>query len=199
MSLYNPNVPTGLIALNQDYQNIRNNFTQLNTTYGTDHIPYDNTTSQNGYHKVVHMVPNVGNPAAVAGIGELYCRTVNDGINNDQELFYQTGAGRVILLTRNFVPTVTANGATFLPGGLILNYGRIAISANPTLTTVTFTQAYSSAANVFSITLTRITDATSTTANEVRVSENSVTATNFKISSSSSSSSNEVYWMAIGI
>jgi hypothetical protein len=191
MSLYNPNVPTGTIALNQDYNNIRNNFNQLNITYTKDHIPFDNTTSQNGYHKVVHMVPSVGTPAAVAGIGELYCRTVS----GQEQLFFQTGPGLVIQMTNGFVPVLANNGYTFLPGGIIFQWGYETAPAGAGPHTLTFPISFPS--KFYNIQCTMRANSTSTnviypiTIPQV-VATPSITYTN------TSSSIREFYWTAIG-
>ena len=34
---YQPGIPTGFIGLNEDYLNIQNNFTELNTQFSVDH------------------------------------------------------------------------------------------------------------------------------------------------------------------
>lgn len=101
-------------------------------------------------------------------------------------------------MTRNFAPNPVSNGSTFLPGGLILNYGISNISANPTLTTINFNQPFASPSNVFSIVISRMTADNSTTGQEVRIVTGSVTASLFKVSCSSSSSANIIYWMAVG-
>lgn len=139
MSMYQPLIPTGSVGLNLDYQNIQKNFQQLDTTFGIDHTTFSNGTSNNGYHKVVHLMAQSGTPGAVAGSGELYTRTINDNINTDTELFYQTAGGLVIPLTRNFEPRPQSRGFTMLPGGLILQWGQISASSGSA--TVTFSDS----------------------------------------------------------
>lgn len=211
---YQPNIPTGTVELDQDYLNLRGNFQQLDVSFGIDHVPFSiNTALQPaGYHESVHLNPisttatrppdnfplNPADYTVTPGFQQLFSAQINDSFSTDTALFSLTGGGILSQLTSNILPVASANGCTFLPGGLILNYGKVAISANPTLTTVTFKQAYTSTANVFSVILTRITADNSTTANEVRISSGSISATMFKISSSSSSSANNVYWIAIG-
>jgi hypothetical protein len=134
MTSYQPGIPTGTVNLDQDYANIQGNFGQLNTTYAVNHVPLTQV-SNNGYHTIVNMVANTttaGNPPnnypptpppAVGLTGELYTTQSNDGIITDEILWYQSGGGRVSQLTRNFIPTASQNGATFFPGGLVLQYG----------------------------------------------------------------------------
>jgi hypothetical protein len=140
---YNPLVPTGFIPLNQDYANVQANFNQINNQWLVDHVPLTTTsgTPPNGYHLNVHLVtysstvsnpPNnqpVAQPTATPGIGgapgygQLWNAQINDGINPDETLYFLTGGNRNMQLTRNFVPTAEAKGATFLPGGIIMNWG----------------------------------------------------------------------------
>lgn len=134
MSLYNPNVPTGLIKLKIDYKNVQNNFVQINDTYGIDHVPLtDNSgtfpSGLNGAHKIVHLVPQSGTPTAYTSVGELYSKSINS-IQTDIALFYQTGAGREIQMTMNVVPSPTYNGYSFLPGGLLYQWGFTLVSTS---------------------------------------------------------------------
>lgn len=135
MPTYNPLVPSGTIPLNQDYQNLQDNFNQANVVMGVDHLPFDNATAQTGYHTAIHLVPVstiVTNPpknqpiigyTATPGYGQVISAQIDDGINTDEALFYLTGGNRLIQLTRNFVPVANTNGYTMLPGGLILLWG----------------------------------------------------------------------------
>jgi hypothetical protein len=133
--MFQPGIPTGLVNLDVDYQNLQNNFQQLDTTFGIDHTTFSNQTAQNGFHTEIHMIPfsttttNAPNnqpvvqPTATAGVGQVWSAQINDGINVDEALYFLTGSNRNIQLTRNFVPTNSGNGSTMLPGGLILNWG----------------------------------------------------------------------------
>ncbi len=141
MSTYQPGIPTGTVNLDEDYLNIQGNFQQLQTTYGIDHIALTDNSGTvpaglNGAHKTLHMVPfstttsNPPNnqpvvaPAAVPGMGELFTAKINDGASTDEALYYKSGDnGYLTQLTRNFQPTPSTNGYTFLPGGLILQWG----------------------------------------------------------------------------
>jgi hypothetical protein len=164
MSTYSPSVPTGLIPLDQDYVNLQLNFNQINNTYNTDHIALTDDSGaypkgQNGCHSVIHLVPfstTVSNPpnnypitapSVASSIPDLFSAQFNDGIATDEGLFFETGGSRLMQLTRNFTPTTSTSGATFLPGGLILNYGFLALNTVPLRNggTITYTQPYPNA------------------------------------------------------
>ncbi|MEN6512212.1 MAG: hypothetical protein ABFD00_10350, partial [Chloroherpetonaceae bacterium] len=135
---YQPGIPTGLIDLDVDYQNIQTNFQQLDTQFGIDHIPFSDTSGTvNGFHTSIHFNPisttatNPPNnnppvtPAALPGFGQLFSCELNDGISVDQSLYFLTGSGRLIPLTRNLTPAANPNGFTCLPGGLIMQWGLV--------------------------------------------------------------------------
>lgn len=134
MTAYQPGIPTGTVNLDVDYKNIKNNFGQLDTTYGTDHVPYSQALN-NGFHNIIREVPfsttasnppknqPVAQPAATPGIGTLFTAEVNDGVSIDTALYYLTGANKLQQLTRNLVPVGLTNGYTFLTGGFILQWG----------------------------------------------------------------------------
>lgn len=162
---YQPGIPTGLIDLNIDYTNIQTNFSQLDTQFGIDHVPFSNTTgSINGYHESIHFNPEsttVTNPpnnyppnvpAATPGFGQLFSCQVNDGIAADEALYYLSGGGSLTTLTRNFQPVASTNGKTFLPGGLILQWGTTSSSSSNI--PVSFSPAFPSA--IYNIQVTRL-------------------------------------------
>ncbi len=151
MTVYQPGIPTGFIDLDVDYQNIQNNFTQLDTTYKIDHIPLTQAPF-NGFHTVVHLTsfssqatnpPNnqpVSSPPTVGGVGEIFSAQIDDGLNPDEALYFKTGGGRLMQFTRNFTPIPLTNnyapasggpnvgtdfnaGATFISGGIIFQWG----------------------------------------------------------------------------
>lgn len=135
-SSYQPGIPTGTVPLDLDYINLQNNFQQLDTSFGVDHLPFSDQSAQNGYHKSIHLNPvstTVTNPpnnqpvippTTTAGYGQVFSSQINDGVNTDQALYYLSGGGRLTQLTRNFQPVRGTNGYTFLPGGLIFQWGR---------------------------------------------------------------------------
>lgn len=139
---YQPNIPSGTVPLNQDYLNLKGNFQSLDTQFLVDHVPLTDTsgTPPNGYHTQVHLVPfatnpptappnypvvaGVNGPTATVGYGQLFDVTVDDGINTDQSLYYLSGGNRLTQLTRNIQPSIVATpGYTYLPGGLLFQWG----------------------------------------------------------------------------
>ena len=148
MSTFNPLIPTGTVNLNVDYKNIQLNFQQLDTSFGKDHYAFSNNTTNNGYHKVVHMVPvstisnPMPNPPAVPFTGELFTNQINDGISSQETLYFQTGGGLLFPLTRNFVPNISLPGSSFIAGGLMIQWGKITSAVSGSVTPVSFDRSF---------------------------------------------------------
>ena len=210
MSAYQPGIPTGIVPLNEDYINLQNNFQQLDTSFGVDHTPFSQAINF-GYHEVVHLIPSSNtatNPpnnqpitpvTPVAGIGELFCAQINDGIDADEALFYQSGGNKLIQLTRNFVPLLAANGYTFVAGGLMIQWGFVSVPVSATAIINFATNNKNFPSNCFAV-FTTITDNSASPAVPGTVSVSLVTPTSFKYTANYSTSAkyNGFYWMAIG-
>lgn len=228
MPTYQPNIPTGTVDLNIDYMALQGNFQTLNTTYGIDHVPFANSTpAVNGYHGDIHfnpfstvatsVTPNnyisdnqypaqgtvpPGAPPTVAGIGQLFSAQVNDSIGAaDTGLYWLSGNGLKVAMTRNFVPSHAANGYTYLPGGIILQWGVKAVTSThwPTSDqTLTFTSvgnlAFPNAC------LAVFTTFRGNSGSQGDIGINAINPINFhwQFGGDSSASYNGFYWAAIG-
>jgi hypothetical protein len=203
MSAFQPGIPTGTVNLDVDYQNLQNNFGQLDTTFGINHLKFSNQTAQNGYHTQVNFVPfsttttNPTNnyppiaPANTPGYGQLWSAEVNDGINTDEALFWLSGENRSAQLTRNFAPIAENNGVTFLPGGIIMQWG-VVVSPG-TSGTVTFSDnTFAFPAHIYNVQLTLERSNASQTA---AVQSTSLTGFNYLTSSGGSAF---LFWTALG-
>jgi hypothetical protein len=150
---YQPGIPTGSVPLDQDYKNLQNNFGQLDTTFGVDHVKYS-VSQNNGYHTSVHMVdtptvppntlpnyPAVTRPPAVVGTGQIFTALTNDGLNTDETFYLLSGANRLYQLNRNISPKNTPNGFGYIVGGMIMQWGIASIPSGFTKKTVAVTFA----------------------------------------------------------
>lgn len=137
-SLYNPAVPTGIIELDEDYINLQNNFQQLDTTYKVNYVALTDGTTNNGAHTFVEMRNQAGLPAGLktlegtiytkqaSGVSELF---FTPDITGDQYQLTRT----ITASTASFSTYLTYPGAaayelggwTFLPGGLLMQYGSV--------------------------------------------------------------------------
>jgi len=128
-------IPKGSQSLNQTFQSIQDNFTNYKTVVGINHFA-PNTANQ-GKHTFVEMPNFSGTPTTFAGEGSIFSRTRN----GYSQVWYTPDAGAVrYQLTRcddaNFSTFAAytpygappagftqSGGWTFLPGGLLMQYG----------------------------------------------------------------------------
>jgi hypothetical protein len=194
---YNPGVPTGTIPLNQDFQNLQDNFTAIDNYIARNHVAFSSNTPQSGYHTAIAMVPAAA-PSTIAGFGQIYSTKVNDGYADDESLFYKTGesGGIAITLTRNFLPLAAANGYTFIPGGLIIQWG--VVNSPASTGTVLFTTANKNFANnLFNVQLC-FQRGSSSGADSFWI-DNAKTFDETQFSwRATTSGANKLYWLAIG-
>lgn len=188
---YTPGYPPDGSSLGQTKTTIRNNLDGTFQTLAIDHIDNNGSPGSQpaGYHKVIHIVPQGSNPGAVAGYGQLYSKTINS-FTTDQALFWETGAGLIQQLTVNLTPVASTNGYTFLPGGIILQWG---VKSSPGSSgNVTFPIPFPS--NCFNVSLTQRRDSSSST--QGMYLNGAPTTTQFSYNGSSAPTS--LYWFAIG-
>jgi len=138
---YTPGYPPDGSSLGQTKSTIRNNLDGTFETLGIDHINNNGLPGSQpaGYHNVIHVVPQGSNPAPITGYGQLYSKTINS-FTTDQALFWETGNGLIQQLTTNLTPATVSvtNGYTFLPGGIILQWGEVASATKNALTPANF-------------------------------------------------------------
>lgn len=202
-SLYNPAIPTGTVELDQDYQNLQNNFQQLDTTYKVDHVALTDNTTSNGYHTIIHQQKNVTNtdPAPIAGVNQIYVKEVTPNTTvttADTQLFSITGAGGISQLTGNFA---ASEGYQWI-GGMLLQWGNVNLpGTNNPNGTVTFKDRVVGAipfpTSCLNVTLTLQANATTAQANSIAVL-GSLSATSFNWVFTGSTSYNKFYWFAVG-
>lgn len=212
---YQPGIPTGRIPLNQDYLNLQGNFTSLNNQWTVDHVPLTSNgvppNQPNGYHTNIHLVPNSTTssnppnnyplpitPTSTGGYGQVWSAQISDGYNTDEALYFLTGGNKNLQLTRNFLPSATTTGYTFLPGGLVLMWGlTTGIPVNGTLP-ITFPKIQGSVAfstNCFNVSVTGIRSNSGGDGIFVLAGSVSINGFTFRNGSGSITSA---YWMAIG-
>ena len=204
MSTFNPLIPTGLVYLSSDYKNLQNNFQQLDTSFGINHFLFSNQTANNGKHTFVEMVNNTSIPGSLAA-GEATLYSIQDPTSHQTDLYITPdNSGDQYQLTRmihanigtfgnftNYPPAVTnqKGGWTFLPGGLLLQYGMMTMTGSSTA--VAFPIAFTDSSSPYSLTVS-----TKTFTSE-RISTQSQTG--FTLLTSSGSGGVFFWWMAIGV
>ena len=152
---YQANIPTGTVNLSADYLNLQTNFTALNNVFFINHFKFSDSTGNLGKHRFIeqpslgNQVTNFASPNTftlptplAAGEGTLFTNTTTGTISPSLvDLYYTQGTiGNGYQLTNtddtnfatfgtqtNYPPMVDNQygGWTFLPGGLILQYGQM--------------------------------------------------------------------------
>lgn len=199
---FDPTIPARQNNPSSDQPIIQTNAQADFNIWQVDHIGFNVPGS--GYHSQVRM-PAHAVPSVVAGFGGLYCNTANSiGASNETNLFYTPDAtGNLYQLTR----TVTGNyatfktntsystkltgGWTFLPGGMLFQYGYFFIKDT---TTVIFPVPFTNIPYSIQLTVGNIGAGIA-----VVVDSGTETMSQFQVLSSNSSSSLYVYWTAIGV
>jgi len=198
MSSYQPNIPTGLVNLDVDYQNIQNNFSQLNTSFGINHFPFDNNTPNNGKHTFVEMKDSGAIPAPLTGSeGTLYTKTaaaVTDLYYTPDNSTNEYQMTRTI--SASFGTFSSSTGWTYLPGGLLLQWGKVAGSSANTIPVV-FPVAFTNPAYSVQVIPERAASSPGDSTLTVIVT-GSITTNGFTIGNVGSHTMVGWYWMAIG-
>lgn len=201
--VFNPNVPKPADLLSVSQSDILTNFQQLDAVFDNDHYefsfaggaaaPYDiAVAADKGKHKQVTFV-RASADIANAGTDELGLYNKNTGAGA-QELFLRRESGGSVIQMTAGNPTNAANGFTFLPGGLLLQWGSVTLTA--ALTTVIFPTPFQAATVPYSITLTPQGTASTNNAQAVNTAA-PPTNTSFNIGRVGSNIT--MYWMAIGV
>lgn len=137
--------PLSTDPINQTQAPIRTNFESIRAIIGVNHVDFADADS--GKHKFVTFPVQVAAPVLAAGEIGLYNKAALAPFGTFNELFVHklTTQGTAtadipftasILSTSNPLPTAAAVGWTYLPSGIILQWGSAGIpdSQNPTAT-----------------------------------------------------------------
>ncbi|MBE3085565.1 MAG: hypothetical protein IMZ64_05035 [Bacteroidetes bacterium] len=181
--------PTDLISVSQGQ--LKTNFTVLNTTISENHVAP--TAVGRGKHNACVFPQRAAGIATDATEGAIYTKDLGGSPN----LYWRKkSSGTEIQMTVNAVtPVVAANGSTFLPGGLMLQWGSLNAASGES-GDITFTPAFSAIPYSINVSAQRTSTANAT---PMFVSSTTVpTATKFRIVNTSSNA-HTAYWMAIGL
>jgi hypothetical protein len=188
---YTSNVPLSGQTLGATRPLIETNFQQIATVMAVNHEAFN--ASGEGKHKFVQLTHQGSDPATAASEVVLYNKLGAGPA--EQDLFMRAqSSSDIYQLTRvdntNFAKFATSTGGnssgwTFLPGGMLLQYG--SGSATPVSSNITFPKAFTNAP--YSVTIGQ------KGSNQTNVP--SVTTTNFSVITPSGTSN--FYWMAIGV
>lgn len=190
---YSTTVPQAAQRINETQPIIANNFAVIQTAFSVNHTAMTDAAGQ-GFHNFLTMPEQVGAPGTVANQGAIYAAV--GATSNATELYFERESSSAqIPMTET--RTVGGNGWTYLPSGLMIQYGQFSTTwATGTNQTVTFPRNFP--ATCYSVILTPLRDAA--THSDV-VELRTITNANFTVSSSAVSVATDffVQWIAIGV
>lgn len=195
---YNRDIPFEDNNPSVDQPNMKTNTNSTDDLINVDHYSFEQ--SLGGLHKQVQMPLSGGSPGMlppglIANEGTLYTKTVPSAptLPDETGLFYTPDASTdEYQLTRTVhakIATFSTNpGWTFLPGGLLMQYGSVSVAIGPSGTDVTFPVQFSTA--VYSIQVTPVSTSPFPDWGVTSVSTTKFTAR--------TSAAKTYYWVAIG-
>lgn len=133
---YNPAIPGPNDLLSTSQSQIQTNFAQADSIFDVDHFTFDSANSSNrGKHRKITMVEwpqlpyvSVDPPTALDEVA-LYTKDVS---TITQLFLRRANNGTIIQLTPPLSgdPSPVINGQSFLPGGVIIKWGKIGAAVN---------------------------------------------------------------------
>jgi len=170
---------------------VRNNFTNYKENMEINHASIG--SADFGKHKYLQM-PETTIPDTAVDEAGFYSKVGAGAVAETNLWFRAENNGKEYQLTTSYDSKkgtfATSTGWTFLPGGLMLQYGSVSAA---TSTTITFPVPFT--ALPYSLTVNREMD--SAGSNHAAIKKDSVTTAQFVILTGSSSN-RKVYWTAIG-
>ena len=176
------NVPLTGQTLNQTRNPINQNFSVIDTAFSVDHVPYNEPSGNQGQHNKVTFP--VQSPAPNFPAGDLGLFNATFPPTSVNELFVRKDSGTAYPMTSSNNSSV--NGWTYLPSGLLLQWGVSTV----TTFTVVFDRPFASVYNA----QIAIFDPTGTTGNT-----SVITALSNTQISAKSTFNGQKYWMVIGL
>lgn len=224
MTIYYPSIPASTDNPSNSQGQIQTNFGTINTAFSVNHTPLTNSTNQ-GLHTFVGMPFLSSPPTTVPGEGAVYTESATGTqlayVSDNNQTGSPSAVPDVYQLTRTIhasypsfgsygaFGTVTTNytmnaGWTFLPGGLLLQYGSVVSNLatpqiKPDTIVVTFPVVFTTA-NVIP-TISQICKAAGTGEDDVAsIVNTTISATGFTVNYSVQTSAYVGFtWFAIGV
>jgi hypothetical protein len=187
MTVYTANIPQPGDDPSQSQGQILQNFQSLQDAQDKNHVTLQDITNR-GLHKFLQMPEQGSDPTTAVNQGGLYCKDI---AGFTRLVFRQENNGTIIQMT-GIDPVSATNGYTFLPGGLLLQWGTSAVNGAPAITNILFPITFP--ANCFNVSITPVRNVTNVDIVYL-VAKNNV---NFTARNTSSSGITSINWIAIG-
>lgn len=169
---------------------ILNNFQYLNAFASVDHNFSGTNTGTDGMHNKVTFPVNAGAPAFAPGVSVLYA----DIASTVSALHLRNAAGSFAVTGLN--PSIGATGFTCLPGGLVLQWGKVTI--NPIVIQTALITWATPFTTFFSCTFGVAYIGTGVAPADIQIINPSSYTTNITVLLGANLNTRDVYYMAIG-
>jgi len=186
---YFDNIPFRTHNPSVDQPNMQTNTNSIDSIIAVDHYSFE--TNSDGWHKQ-STYPVQTAPTTVAGQVAIYSKT--GAVSSELFMIRDGNAGTEVALTTSKIGNASAatNGASWLPGGILIQWGRATKSTNGA---VTFLNAFPNA--VFSVTVSILEN----NDNRHFIQVKTIALNQFTVASrdaGGNDESNTFSWMAIG-
>jgi len=194
---YLPNIPAATDKPSTSQGQIQGNFQAINTAFSLNHVSLGSGAAA-GKHKFVEMPNQSSTPATLSGEGTLYTLSSSGSQlnyvadNQPTDLYQMTRTIHASYSTFANQTGTNSSGWTFLPGGLLMQWGTFTGASG---STVTFPVTFSSA--VFSVQMTVFQNTTNRHFAYAR-SVGLASFTTTQLDSGGSAETNTFSWISIG-
>lgn len=187
---FTPNIPQVGQSLGNSRSQVLNNFAVLRSSFAANHADVNDLNS--GKHTFIQYVVQGSDPSTAANEIARYTKLVSSVARE----FLRLPSNGAVFQVSGPAPSVGTNGYTYLPGGLLMQWGTRAGSSSAT-NPVTFPIAFSAAPYYVNAIPVRASSSPGSDFTTVIVT-GTVTTTGFSIGNIGSHTMVSWYWTAIG-
>jgi hypothetical protein len=194
--VYNNAIPNANDPFSVSQPQIKANFAQIATAFNVDHEDFNAVNE--GKHAKVTFPEQASDPTTSSNEVAIYSK--DDGSGNTRVYYRPPSNGTVYQLTGPD-PSAATNGYSYLPGGLLLQWGQHT-TTNTTSQTISFNTNFSATAYNVSVTY-EVDSNSSNVRNFVNVQEGTISNSGFTANSRDRNgvaipASKKIHWIAIG-
>ncbi len=158
-----------------------------------DHIGYNQ--GQGGVHNVIHLLPQTVSVPVIGSYTYLFSKTASGYIGD--EVLYTRGGGGVgeVQLTVDLAPVASDPGFSYLPGGILIQWGSVLATAG----VVNFPKKFKQSTSPFTIQMTFFGPTVMTNNTKLVYAVQASDDEKFQYTAvSSNPTTTRLYWLAIG-
>jgi hypothetical protein len=134
---FDTSVPAANNAPKNDQPIMQINNASTSGLIAVDHVGFN--FPNGGYHNIIHQTPQ-SDPVSIPSIGQLYSKL----LSGNTQLFYESSNGVITQLTGPNATLAASDGYTWIPGGILIQWGQViqSFSSGSTTGTTNFPLAF---------------------------------------------------------